>query len=313
MYVNPRFSTYSRTHDVYAYCLVAARSAEYYVDPATSSSGGILHFSIPEANSFYVELPANRDYGFARLTKKNGIWSIDPSFQLNLKKSELHLSASGPDCLVDRAEGEFVAAPRGGKPPYSYLWSRYLLCADGPRAASIACDIWVNDVGTTQRVNYGSRYGEGINFKIRVKVTDSSSPRQSVTSDELEVRVLRSTESCPSNTNGSVDSQNENVFASDADLLEADRDIPETYALRQNFPNPFNPSTEILFDLPEGAMVSLVVYDVLGREVARLIQEELRAGTHRARFDAGYLPSGVYFYRIQAGDFHSTHRMTLLK
>ncbi len=96
-------------------------------------------------------------------------------------------------------------------------------------------------------------------------------------------------------------------------MLGAEQSIPEAYALRQNFPNPFNPSTEILFDLPEDATVSLVVYDVLGREVARLVQEELRAGTHRARFDARNLPSGVYFYRIQAGDFHSTHRMTLLK
>ena len=60
-------------------------------------------------------------------------------------------------------------------------------------------------------------------------------------------------------------------------------------------------------------MVSLVVYDVLGREVARLVQQELRAGTHRAQFDAGNLPSGIYFYRIQAGDFSRIHRMVLLK
>ena len=60
-------------------------------------------------------------------------------------------------------------------------------------------------------------------------------------------------------------------------------------------------------------MVSLVVYHVLGREVARLVQQELRAGTHRAQFDAGNLPSGIYFYRIQAGDFSRIHRMVLLK
>ena len=96
-------------------------------------------------------------------------------------------------------------------------------------------------------------------------------------------------------------------------MLGAEQSIPEAYALRQNFPNPFNPSTEILFDLPEDATVSLVVYDVLGREVARLVQEELRAGTHRARFDAQGLPSGIYFYRIQAGDFAQTRCMTLLK
>ena len=80
-----------------------------------------------------------------------------------------------------------------------------------------------------------------------------------------------------------------------------------------NFPNPFNPSTEILFDLPETAMVSLAVYDVSGREVARLIEGELPAGWHRARFDAGSLSSGVYLYRIRAGDFRDTGRMILLK
>lgn len=100
---------------------------------------------------------------------------------------------------------------------------------------------------------------------------------------------------------------------SETDLTGMNENIPESYALRPNFPNPFNPSTDILFDLPETAMVSLVVYDVLGREVVRLVEGELPAGWHRARFDAGSLPSGVYLYRIQAGDFMDTGRMTLLK
>ena len=60
-------------------------------------------------------------------------------------------------------------------------------------------------------------------------------------------------------------------------------------------------------------VVSLVVYDVLGREIARLVEKELPAGWHRARFDAGNLSSGVYLYRIQAGDFQDTGRMILLK
>ncbi len=67
------------------------------------------------------------------------------------------------------------------------------------------------------------------------------------------------------------------------------------------------------FGLPEPAMVSLVVYDVLGREVARLVDKELSAGWHQARFDAGNLPSGVYLYRIQAVNFQDTGRMLLLK
>ena len=299
-------------NDTTAVDVVAVRSAKAYADASTGNYK--LHFSVPEADSFYVELPANLNYGFVRLTKQNEIWSVDPSFQLNLEKSRLRLSAFGPDCIDSgNSTGHFVASPSGGKPPYSYSWSSYRIC-DGARGPE--CNAW-NNVGATRTIDYGGFNGN--NFKIRVQVTDNSSLRQSVVSGEWEVRVLSSTEgSCPSPPGGPTDDTlgkkspaSEGTLASN--LLEADQSIPETYALRQNFPNPFNPSTEILFDLPEDAMVSLVVYDVLGREVARLVQEELRAGTHRARFDAGNFPSGVYFYRIQAGDFQHTSRMTFLK
>ena len=287
--------------------VVAARSAKAYADASTGNSN--LYFPVSEADSFYVELPGNLNYGFVRLTKQNEIWNVDPSFQLNLEKSELRLSASGPDCIDSGSStGHFVASASGGKPPYSYSWSSYRIC-DGARGPQ--CNAW-NNVGTTRTIDYGGYNGD--NFKIRVQITDNFSPPQSVVSSEWEIRVLSSTEgSCPTDPNGKKSSDAEETLVSDAGLLEADQDIPETYALRQNFPNPFNPSTEIQFDLPEDVTVSLVVYDVLGREVARLVQEELPAGTHRARFDAGNLPSGAYFYRIQAGDFHSTQRMTLLK
>ncbi len=85
------------------------------------------------------------------------------------------------------------------------------------------------------------------------------------------------------------------------------------YALASNYPNPFNPSTEIRFTLPEASAVSLVVYDVMGREVERLLDKTLGAGYHEARWDATGLPSGVYLYRIEAGSFAQTRRMTLLK
>ncbi len=291
--------------------VIVSRSSEDY-DDSSSSFYDFLYFPIPEADSFYVELPANLKYGFLRLTRQGGIWDVAPSFQLNLQKSLLRTSLSGPDCLVDANKGRFISRTRGGKPPYSYLWSLFRTC-DGPGPRE-TCEVWIDGIGPDSSYIDHGRRSAWDNFKIRVQVTDSSSPQQSMTSNELDVRVISSTEgSCPVNTNSSVDAQDENVFASDTDLLEVDQDIPETYALRQNFPNPFNPSTEIRFDLPEDAMVSLVIYDVLGREVARLVQEELPAGTHRARFNAGNLPSGVYFYRIQAGDFHNTHRMTLLK
>ncbi len=89
--------------------------------------------------------------------------------------------------------------------------------------------------------------------------------------------------------------------------------LPTGYALYHNYPNPFNPSTEIRFDLPQAAPVTLLVYDVTGRQVARLFDAERAAGTHALTFEATGLPSGVYIYRIQAGSFTRTRPMGLLK
>ena len=96
-------------------------------------------------------------------------------------------------------------------------------------------------------------------------------------------------------------------------LLETVQEIPTAFALAPNYPNPFNPATTIEFALPEAVSVSLRVYDVTGREVARLVDGAMVAGTHRVAFDASRLPSGVYLYRLQAGSFTQVHRMTLMK
>ncbi len=89
--------------------------------------------------------------------------------------------------------------------------------------------------------------------------------------------------------------------------------IPKEFALYQNYPNPFNPATTIEFDLPERSNVKLVVYDVLGREVEKLVDEELDAGRYKVNFNASNLPSGVYFYRIVSGKFVDTKKMMYLK
>jgi photosystem II stability/assembly factor-like uncharacterized protein/N-acetylneuraminic acid mutarotase len=91
---------------------------------------------------------------------------------------------------------------------------------------------------------------------------------------------------------------------------------PNSFVLRQNYPNPFNPTTAIEYYLPRGGTrhaVSLHVFDLLGREVATLVNEEQESGDHRVEFNAEGLPSGIYFYRIQAGQFLSTRRMLLLR
>lgn len=89
--------------------------------------------------------------------------------------------------------------------------------------------------------------------------------------------------------------------------------IPTEYALRQNFPNPFNPTTTIRFDLPKSSDVNLVVYDLMGREVAHLVKSHMNPGYHAVNFNAANLPSGVYIYRLQAGNFVSVKKLMLLK
>ena len=89
--------------------------------------------------------------------------------------------------------------------------------------------------------------------------------------------------------------------------------LPETFNLLQNFPNPFNPRTTIAFDLPVPGYTSLVVYDILGRPVATLVNSELRAGHHTINFSASNLSGGVYLYTLKSGDFSSTKKFILLK
>ena len=90
-------------------------------------------------------------------------------------------------------------------------------------------------------------------------------------------------------------------------------DTPSTFALHQNYPNPFNPSTTIQYALPEDSELTLTIYDMLGREIARLVDEAQKAGTHTVRFDASHLASGTYIYRIETAQFTTTRQMILVK
>jgi hypothetical protein len=85
------------------------------------------------------------------------------------------------------------------------------------------------------------------------------------------------------------------------------------YALKQNFPNPFNPSTTIYYSIPEFSFVTLILYDVLGNEIATLVNEEKVIGSYEVEFDATTLPSGIYFYKLQAGSFIETKKMVLIR
>ncbi|MCC6864605.1 MAG: T9SS type A sorting domain-containing protein [Ignavibacteria bacterium] len=91
-------------------------------------------------------------------------------------------------------------------------------------------------------------------------------------------------------------------------------EVPAAYSLSQNYPNPFNPATNIKFGLPKSSLVTLKIYDMLGREVASLVNNQnLAAGNYTFNFNAANIPSGIYFYKLSAGEFSDVRKMTLIK
>ena len=91
------------------------------------------------------------------------------------------------------------------------------------------------------------------------------------------------------------------------------KSLPKSFALEQNYPNPFNPSTTINYSIPKSGLVTIKVYDILGREVTTLVNEEKNAGNYNVEFNASRLASGIYLYRMSAGSFEETKKLILIK
>ena len=89
--------------------------------------------------------------------------------------------------------------------------------------------------------------------------------------------------------------------------------VPIGYSLHQNYPNPFNPVTEISFNLAKSSFVSLEIYNSLGQKVVTLINNKMNIGNHKIMFNASDLSSGIYYYKIQAGEFQAVKKMLLLQ
>jgi len=96
-------------------------------------------------------------------------------------------------------------------------------------------------------------------------------------------------------------------------IKKISNNIPSSFSLEQNYPNPFNPSTKIRFAIPKNELVTLKIFDLLGREAAILVNEKLQPGTYETTFDASMLPSGVYFYSLKTNTFTDTKKMILIK
>ena len=118
------------------------------------------------------------------------------------------------------------------------------------------------------------------------------------------------------NTNRIYLATTKGIYIGNADSIVLSTNIARlnsSFVLSQNYPNPFNPTTNIGFRVANFGLVTLKIYDVLGKEVATLVNEYKSAGEYKVEFDASVLPSGVYFYQLKAGSFVETKKMVLLR
>ena len=147
--------------------------------------------------------------------------------------------------------------------------------------------------------------------------TQFSVPFLYQTSDTPDLCIAQILIAAPAESNyvhvGSYFLLDDIAFSGSVGVNENTDNIPTTTQLVQNYPNPFNPTTNLQFSTAQAGFVSLKVFDLLGREVAKLVSEELPAGKYTREWNASAIPSGVYFYRLQSGLFGETKKLVLQK
>jgi streptogramin lyase len=178
-----------------------------------------------------------------------------------------------------------------------------------PMVVSPDGKLWFSNFGSNSTSVYGLCWFDGTNFGIFPQQQTGGLPHAQIY--DIEVKNIQNGYelwiSCASR--GIAVLKVETSVTNQEEI----KNTPTDFVLNQNYPNPFNPATTISFSLPSSTFTSLKVYDILGNEVANLVNEEKPAGNYEVRFNASSLTSGTYFYKLQAGSFIETKKMILLK
>jgi uncharacterized delta-60 repeat protein len=215
----------------------------------------------------------------------------------------LTVNAGGDTTIIKGYGGQsayLTAIPANGMPPFSYVWS------NGDTTQSIT----VTPEQTTEYiVNISDAKGCIASDTVTVFVTD-------ILCGNGEHKVLV----CHKGNTICIDTNAVRAHLKHGDYLGpcssnqiSGDETPQTDKLFTNYPNPFNPVTYIKFSLSSSALVKLTIYDCVGREVSLLVNSRMEPGTYNIEWDGSNLPSGVYFYKLEAGNFNETRKMVLLK
>jgi len=169
----------------------------------------------------------------------------------------------------------------------------------------------VVDAYGTMTLPGGASY-EALRIRETLTISGTSSVNYSFVAKNGTQVSVSATDANPPNS-GSINVDGSSYYDGLTTSVEQISGLPNGYTLSQNYPNPFNPSTNIEYSIPSESFVELKVYDVLGNEVASLVNEQQKAGVYRADFTANNLSSGMYFARLTANEFTKVVKMILLK
>lgn len=194
---------------------------------------------------------------------------------------------------------------------WSHSYTQTILINGTPINSSNVSISTIVDAYGTMTIPGGASY-EALRIREELTISGITSVNYSFLSKEgAQVNVNAVDANPPSSGMISVDGTT--YYDGLTTSVEQISELPNDYTLSQNYPNPFNPSTNIEYSIPEASFVELTVYDVLGNEVATLVNEQHVAGVYRADFSGSNLASGLYIARITAGNFTSSIKMTLMK
>ncbi|MBN8585299.1 MAG: T9SS type A sorting domain-containing protein [Ignavibacteria bacterium] len=201
---------------------------------------------------------------------------------------------------------DFTLGGSGNGNNKSFTW-----CSSNPNGNEPFNGIWISSDGDSLNLRVGGRIGS---LGATVYKRNSNSASTSVSPTCIVYSPISTTSLCAFSYAGLGPT---NIYANQEGLItginQNGTTIPDNFSLSQNYPNPFNPVTNIKFNLPKSGYVKLVVFDVMGREVATMLNENLNAGSYTADFDASNLSSGIYFYKLVTADFTDTKKMMLVK
>jgi hypothetical protein len=273
----------------------------YDVFVARTQGTDALTFNVQDADGSYpylrLALPYGKAFGFARVRRINNQWRIDSDYQIHLEIGAPTTTLSGPTQLDAGQQGTWTAAASGGDGSYSYQWFEKF-DADPDYVA----------VSGATASSYTNSYQGNVSLKVEVtSVGLTGDDTHDVTVDcnpcvQSPIGFSKADSTSTTNSETKTASDRGSTFV-----------LPDQFALETSVPNPVRTQATIRYALPEASDVTLTVYDVMGREVTRLVQSAKAAGIHEVQYDTSALPSGTYLYRLRAGAFTQTKRMVVVR